>query len=1757
MTEATQDPLEAAAHGASEAQAGQDGGGEEDKKKAKTHVSPAEDGKTKSARKRRKVNHEQVKKGKTEGEQSPTVDSTSPNADVSSGDGSTNAFESRPNPPDGGLNLGPGPVTQGKGPNTATILQPTPVTTAQAPPIVANNQVYPGYNNWGFGTQNHFQDIHSLNPSYMFNTSETTDEYNLLNNFLSASLLDEGAPLYSGENVQNLFSDPTLASSAMTTTSGSQPGPDAMQSSNAQASNAQPNQPPPPSTAAGSAIPRPQSSFPSDKARETYYMTAADPTGTDTPEERMNKLLKAKYDAGMLKPFNYVKGYARLNQYMERNLQPASRQKILRQLDRFRPKFRERMQTLTDIELVYVEMWFERSLMEYDRVFASMAIPACCWRRTGEIFRGNKEMAELIHVPMVKLRDGKVAIHEIMSEDALVNYWDKFGAIAFDSSQKAILTRCSLKNPNVSSKDPEIPSFAANITGRVESPQPDAALISELEKHVHHTFSALGVGVGDAKSAEVDSRGTKIWNLSTRLRRDDNSSETRKLCVLLRVFAVLMIDAAQQGSHSTLQSSVRSLKVSLKAARTCLDNEDTVLCLKVLEKAAHYESELGKPENQPNAEDSTTYKKLSGEYFVMRTALAIGQAWKQSRLDLAEHMFEKTARLQRHADPETAERLADVLYEMGKDLLGKKQIELAVRWLERAYDILAEQDLERLSSDAGELRLCIMQSLARAFLLLKTAEARDKAQDLVRIMENDFGHKLVVSMLKLELLSGGGEPDAEVYSAVLLSIVRTVVLTEASFKTILHHIHKLKDVNVTIACKTLDEFLEFRLYDEGRQDWIEKAVVVRIWLTTVETNSTSSATPAHAFLQNVFGNLSKHFTEPAAHAVMTLLWKRIEAAFSQSQYEIAEQWCNIAHHQIFQNSGDVNLAIIARKGIQCALARHDEAAARKMFFQMPSATRAAPQTRYLMYKVAMRGNDMELASECLEIVSRSTNKDATLLYACVLEAQQNGNRQQAIMALQQTLAKLEYTVEHDVHVPALLRCTARLILAEFTSAKVIDDRLVSDLCSLFEGASSQAKRPGARQTAQSNADFTKVELEWFSKNAYNFALKHCTDLHPRTLLRLLQSCTELLELLRGDEGPRGCQDVLLRLSFCHFLAAFASITLARAEDQIEQSAQQYLIARNDAAQFCELFAEVSQDTVGEEAYEDLQAKRFELLRLQLECAVRLGSWNELDELLDECVKQDRIQRLEKLADLVFSVHSALVKSDEGSRHQSKLLATIQKIVRLSWRTAGRDIVKVSRWLRCLFAMALGFDPKVSLVCLDEAKQLVRQGVEGVGGDEPYPAEEIEWLASMAFNRSVDCFCASDDDGCRLWAEKALGLAKASKETGSLYTTLQTRPSVALLERPPLSPGRRSSHPPHRDQASALPSKPVRKDEPFDPQELTRRLEQARLEVNNNKARRLKRSSLCIGNNGQRSIPLDNFIPPVPELESETRYETAKTSLEHRDVDVPIRPQTAAPASSGSHPSFQVSSPKFKPNSSISAFLATTSPRSFHVQPHTMVFEELHSAPQHPNPYYPGLTHIERDEIAIEEMDEVQDVVDVPLARPPLEYKDRPDWTQRSQCGDDFQNTHTLPRFRSKHDMMDEMRAQSISRRTQSVRAPPGATRPDLKVKPRSASHGDALAQSPTEIKEDRRSSHVEPQSVRRKKSTRWTDVVATRQDGVTAAERHREWLEQLREQERIAALARERREREQEMQDAQKKAKRKKSFRWTLLDKVREVVHAS
>ena len=55
---------------------------------------------------------------------------------------------------------------------------------------------------------------------------------------------------------------------------------------------------------------------------------------------------------------------------------------------------------------------------------------------------------------------------------------------------------------------------------------------------------------------------------------------------------------------------------------------------------------------------------------------------------------------------------------------------------------------------------------------------------------------------------------------------------------------------------------------------------------------------------------------------------------------------------------------------------------------------------------------------------------------------------------------------------------------------------------------------------------------------------------------------------------------------------------------------------------------------------------------------------------------------------------------------------LQKIINLTSRQNGNDVVRLSRWLRCLFSLTLPLDEKISLKCLDQVIQIAakKQGV---------------------------------------------------------------------------------------------------------------------------------------------------------------------------------------------------------------------------------------------------------------------------------------------------------------------------------------------------------------------------------------------------------------------------------------------------------------
>jgi hypothetical protein len=235
-------------------------------------------------------------------------------------------------------------------------------------------------------------------------------------------------------------------------------------------------------------------------------------------------------------------------------------------------------------------------------------------------------------------------------------------------------------------------------------------------------------------------------------------------------------------------------------------------------------------------------------------------------------MYTKASLSDRFLDPSTAESLADLLFEMGRDLLGKRQSDLAVKWLDRAFAVLNSQELDRLSSDASELRTSIIQCSVKALLAVGQQDAKEQAENLVGLLETEVGDKLIVLLLRLELLSVSGDVfDSVSYGTVLQRIIRTVALTDLNFKLITHHIRKLNDKSPSLASNVLDEFIQKRVFEADNDEWLESVLINRLWMATSQRDGAEVLTSVRRILDMVLSNAERPLGSSTAFAAQMVL----------------------------------------------------------------------------------------------------------------------------------------------------------------------------------------------------------------------------------------------------------------------------------------------------------------------------------------------------------------------------------------------------------------------------------------------------------------------------------------------------------------------------------------------------------------------------------------------------------------------------------------------------------------------------------------------------------------------------------------------------------------------------------------------------------------------------------------------------------------------------------------------------------------------
>ncbi|KAE8452848.1 hypothetical protein EG329_013120 [Mollisiaceae sp. DMI_Dod_QoI] len=925
-----------------------------------------------------------------------------------------------------------------------------------------------------------------------------------------------------------------------------------------------------------------------------------------------------------------------------------------------------------------------------------------------------------------------------------------------DKRVKALLS--TLCHPFASELEAQLSKAASSRTAEI--------LLKETEKNIATFPDNLNASAA-SKCEEIDHCGTTIWNLCTRLRREydtDNPHDVPLILLLARVFAFLLLDCAHRCGKAIAGNIPRLMKIGLKAGKTCLDRKQADLALKVLEKVGGYEGLLKKSDSEIS-DDGGSFNNMIAEYYVLRTAVA----WHKGQFSIAELMFEKSISSLHLFDPYTAESLADVLYEMGKDLLGKKEYQLSSKWLDRAYNVLNRQELDKLSIDASELRISIIQSLTKALLGLPEPDAFDRARSLVTLLENELGDKLVVLLLKIELLSfpTHGPFDSGSYSDVLLRMTRTMFLNDGNFSLIMFHIRKLNDKSPSLACKALDAFLTLRLLkaEESLESWIGKALVTRLWFTVNQRDSEDALQSLYDLFEVIIANMTKPLPAEATLAAHTLLWKRIESNYAQGQYETAERWCRLGLHWIFASSGEINTARLSRKLLLCALARKDIGNAKEMFNSMPDSTRNEPMSRFLMYKIAVRGGDTDLAAECLQAINSAARvtQDLTLLYGCVLDAQQVGDKKQTLAGLQLVLEKSDYGVQTPVHLPSLLRLTISLMLAlleenpGYENSEALDT--IDKLCKAFERGAVAVRKARSSSNLVDTA-WTIDELEWFSKNSYNLAIKHLSDWNPRNSLQMLKSCLDFMDQYPKDISEQILEDLSLRKMFCAFSAATALISLARAEDSIEAQMQDYLNVRKHVDMFDTLLQE-KVDNMNEDMEQDLRRKLSILAAFDFEAACRLKAWDGLSEAV---LKADACRSAQ-----VYEIMADIVLCSEAPT--AVLINTLKKIINEAWGLESLDTTKLAKYMRCLFQIAISNNQVIAEQLLD---QIHNHAEEAAESEQPYPSEELEWIATKAFNHAIDLYCAGADEGCRDWAGRALNIAHYCTDGGSLEKLLQSK-----------------------------------------------------------------------------------------------------------------------------------------------------------------------------------------------------------------------------------------------------------------------------------------------------------------------------------------------------------------------------------------------
>ena len=191
------------------------------------------------------------------------------------------------------------------------------------------------------------------------------------------------------------------------------------------------------------------------------------------------------------------------------------------------------------------------------------------------------------------------------------------------------------------------------------------------------------------------------------------------------------------------------------------------------------------------------------------------------------------------------------------------------------------------------------------------------------------------------------------------------------------------------------------------------------------------------------------------------------------------------------------------------------------------------------------------------------------------------------------------------------------------------------------------------------------ELEWFSRNAYNLALKNTSTWDLRCVVRMLTACVDIISHFPVGYSVENMTDLSLKMLFSRFILSSALVSLARVQDHVEQQRADYKEMRAHVEKFDEglmdLLVESEQvegpnkGCLDQQKKRDMGRKLATLLVFDFEAAIALGQWDDLGVIVGKVRMVDRegekaanmVVPFQAMADCLLGAASAVEGGGEG------------------------------------------------------------------------------------------------------------------------------------------------------------------------------------------------------------------------------------------------------------------------------------------------------------------------------------------------------------------------------------------------------------------------------------------------------------------------------------------------------------------------------